>query len=141
MRIRIAKTIDVVQSRRACPGEAVVEGLDQADAERAEHGAGQVADPAEHGRGEREQAEREAGVEADVVSRRRRSRPPTPASAPAMRNVNEIVRLTSMPIIAAASLSWAVARIALPCRVYWTSHTSTISTGTVTRTTISWSQV
>ncbi len=31
-----------------------------------------------------------------------------------MRNVNEIVRLTSMPIIAAASRSWAVARIAFP---------------------------
>ena len=40
--------------------------------------------------------------------------PAAPASAPATRNVNEIVRLTSMPIIAAASLSWAVARIAFP---------------------------
>ena len=39
-----------------------------------------------------------------------------------MRNVNEIVRLTSMPIIAAASLSCAVARIALPCRVLDEPH-------------------
>ena len=67
--------------------------------------------------------------------------PAAPARPPAMRNVNEIVRLTSMPIIAAASLSCAVARIALPCRVYWTSHTSSTSTGTVTRTTNSRSHV
>ena len=37
-------------------------------------------------------------------------------------NVNEIVRLTLMPIIAAASWSWAVARIALPCFVERTSQ-------------------
>jgi hypothetical protein len=58
-----------------------------------------------------------------------------------MRKVNEIVRLTSMPIIAAASLSCAVARIALPCLVYWTSHMSSTSTGTVTSTTKRRSQV
>ena len=40
--------------------------------------------------------------------------PAAPASAPARRNVTEIVRLTSMPIIAEASVSCATARIALP---------------------------
>ena len=58
-----------------------------------------------------------------------------------MRNVNEIVRLTSIPIIAAASLSWAVARIALPWRVYRTSQTRPSRTGTVTTRTNSRSHV
>ena len=56
-------------------------------------------------------------------------------------NVKEIVRLTLMPIIAAASRSCAVARIALPCRVRCTSHISASSTGTVIITTISFSHV
>ena len=56
-------------------------------------------------------------------------------------NVNEIVRLTSMPIIAAASRSCAVARIALPCRVRCTSHINASNTGTVIRTTMSFSHV
>ena len=34
-----------------------------------------------------------------------------------MKNVIEIVRLTLMPIIAEASVSWETARIALPCFV------------------------
>ena len=60
------KTIDSVQSEPgACQVSALVEGLDQADQQRAEHGAGQVADPAEHGGGERDQPELEALVEAD----------------------------------------------------------------------------
>ena len=45
------------------------------------------------------------------------STPAAPASAPPRAKVNEIVRLTLMPISRAASWSWAVARIALPCRV------------------------
>jgi hypothetical protein len=49
--------------------------------------------------------------------------------------VNEIVRLTLMPIIAEASVSWAVARIALPCRVLFTSQVRSTSTGSVTSTT------
>ena len=48
------------------PGEALVEGLDEADHERAEDGAGEVADPAEHGGGERDQPELEARVVAHV---------------------------------------------------------------------------
>ena len=68
--------------------------------------------------GERDQAELEALVEPDAreVEGDRRD-PAAPASAPAIMNVNEIVRLTLMPIIALASMSCAVARIALPCRV------------------------
>ena len=45
-----------------------------------------------------------------------------------------------MPIIAAASLSWATARIAFPCLVLWTSQTRQISVGIVTTKTISWFQ-
>ena len=56
--------------------------------------------------------------------------PAAPASAPASRNVTEIVRLTSIPIIAEASVSCATARIAFPCFVDRTNHDSTISTGT-----------
>ncbi len=56
-------------------------------------------------------------------------------------NVKEIVRLTSIPIIAAASRSCAVARIALPCRVYCTSHIRSSRTGIVMTTTISFSHV
>ena len=80
MRMRIAKTIDCVQSLPGeCHVQALVERLDEADAERAEHGAGQVADPAEHGRGERDQPELEAGVvahlpEVEGVERARRRR-------------------------------------------------------------------
>ena len=48
--------------------------------------------------------------------------PAAPASEPASRNVTEIVRLTSMPIIAEASVSWATARIALPCFVERTNQ-------------------
>ena len=55
--------------------------------------------------------------------------PAAPASAPASRNVTEIVRFTSMPIIADASVSWAVARIAFPCFVELTNHESTSSSG------------
>ena len=46
-------------------GESLVEGLDEADHERADDGAGEVADPAEHGSGERDQPELEPLVEAD----------------------------------------------------------------------------
>ena len=46
------------------PVEAFVERLDAADQDRAEHGAGQVADAAEHRGGERDQPELEALVEA-----------------------------------------------------------------------------
>src|ERR687896_2520220 len=56
------------------------------------------------------------------------------ASEPAMAKVMEIVRLTLIPIIAAASGSWATARIALPWRVYVTNHVSSASTGSVMTT-------
>src|SRR3954471_24831654 len=62
--------------------------------------------------------------------------PATPASAPAIRNVNEIVRFTLMPIIAAASWSCAVARIALPWRVFWTSQMRRNRIGNVVTATI-----
>ena len=44
-------------------------------------------------------------------------RPAAPASAPPSAKVNEMIRLTLMPISRAASWSCAVARIALPVRV------------------------
>src|SRR4051812_2876981 len=50
----------------AVPAQTLVEGLDEADAERAEHGARQVADTAEHGGGERDQAELVARVVTDL---------------------------------------------------------------------------
>ena len=77
--------------------------------------------PPEHGGGERDQAELEAGVVADVELEQE-EQPPTPASPPASANVNEIVRVTLTPTIAAASWSCAAARIALPCRVARTSQ-------------------
>ena len=48
--------------------------------------------------------------------------PAAPASDPARRNVTEIVRFTSMPIIAEASVSWETARIAFPCFVERTNQ-------------------
>ena len=51
------------------------------------------------------------------------------------------VEALPIPIIAAASRSWAVARIAFPCRVRWTSQVSAISTGMVITSTISRAQV
>ena len=55
--------------------------------------------------------------------------PAAPASEPASRNVTEIVRLTSMPIIAEASVSCETARIAFPCFVERTNQESTTSSG------------
>ena len=52
--------------------------------------------------------------------------------------MNEIVRLTFTPMIAAASGSCDVARIALPCRVDLTSQLSRSRTGMVTSTAKSW---
>ena len=49
-----------------------------------------------------------------------------------MRNVIAIVRLMSTPIRPAASGSWAVARIALPCFVLPTNQLSANSSGIVT---------
>ena len=64
--IRIVKTTVVVQpGTRRVPGQALDEGLDQTDEQRAENGPGQIADPPEHGGGERDQPDREAGVVAD----------------------------------------------------------------------------
>ena len=50
--------------------------------------------------------------------------PAAPASAEPMKNVTTMTRSTSIPIIAAASRSKAVARIALPSRVRATSSVS-----------------
>ena len=47
--------------------------------------------------------------------------PAAPASAEPMKKVDTITRSTSIPIIDAASRSYAVARIALPSRVRATS--------------------
>ena len=44
--------------------------------------------------------------------------------------MTEIVRLTSIPIIADASRSWATARIALPCFVCRTNQVRSRSSGT-----------
>ena len=52
--------------------------------------------------------------------------PAAPASAEPMKNVTTITRSTSMPIIAAASRSNEVARIALPVCVRCTNSVSTI---------------
>ena len=54
-----------------------------------------------------------------------------------MKNVTEIVRLTLIPIIADASVSWATARIAFPCRVERTNQVRTRSTGMTIRNTAS----
>ena len=62
---------------------------------------------------------------------RKNTRPATAASDPARKKVTEIVRLTSMPIIADASVSWATARIAFPCRVELTNQLRTTSVGTM----------
>ena len=43
--------------------------------------------------------------------------------------MTEIVRFTSMPIIAEASVSWATARIALPCFVERTNQERTMRSG------------
>ena len=57
--------------------------------------------------------------------------PAAPASAEPMKNAMTITRSTSMPIIAAASRSYAVARIAFPTRVYDTKTVSAAINATV----------
>ncbi len=66
--MRIEKTIDSVQSLPGvCQVRPSLNAWMKPMHERAEHGAGQVADAAEHGGRERDQAEREAGVVADLA--------------------------------------------------------------------------
>ena len=64
-----------------------------------------------------------------IWNSRKYTRPATAASDPARKKVTEIVRLTLMPIIADASVSWATARIAFPCRVELTNQLSATSVG------------
>ena len=80
IRMRIEKTIDCVQSLPGrVPAQAFVERLDEADAQRAEHGAWQVADPAEHGGGEGDQPELRSRCRSGPRrSRARRRSPPAP---------------------------------------------------------------
>src|SRR3954447_13957908 len=49
------------------PAQPLVERLDEPDAERAEHGAGEIPDAAEHGSSERDESELEAGVVANLA--------------------------------------------------------------------------
>ena len=66
--MRIEKTIDCVQSLPGeCQRSPSLNAWMKPMQHRAEHGAGQVADPAEHGRGERDQPELEARVVAHLA--------------------------------------------------------------------------
>ena len=68
IRIRIANTIDCVQSLPgACQVRVLLNDWIMPMQERAENGARQVADPAEHGGRERDQPELEPLVELDDV--------------------------------------------------------------------------
>ena len=82
--MRIPKTIDCVQSLPGvCQLQSLVERLDEADDQRTEHRARQVADSAQHGGRECDQPELEARVVAhlpevegiDATRRRPRVRP------------------------------------------------------------------
>ena len=64
-------------------------------------------------------------IEAAVGTRRANITPAAPASAEPITNVKTITRSMSMPIIAAASRSNDVARMALPVRVRVTRIQST----------------
>ena len=69
IRIRIENTIDSVQSEPgACQLSPSLNAWMQADQDRAEHGAGQVADAAEHGGGERDQPELKPWSKRTVVA-------------------------------------------------------------------------
>jgi len=59
-RMRMVKT--TVSPQFLAEANALVEALDESDEDTAEHRAGQAADAAQHGRGERDQAELEAQV-------------------------------------------------------------------------------
>ena len=136
--IRSPKTIDRVQSLPGvCQSRPSLNAWMSPIVSPPSKRAGEVPDTAEHGRRERDQAELEALVVADGGEVEEEESPAAPASPPASANVNEIVRLTLMPIIAAASGSCEVARIALPCLVDLTSHVSASSTGIVIRMTAS----
>src|SRR5262249_29107515 len=52
---------------RRVPREALVERLDEPDEDGAQHRAGEVSDPAEHGSGEGYEPELEAAVEANLI--------------------------------------------------------------------------
>ena len=96
------------------PRAAVGQLLDAADDEPAEHRAADVADPAHHRRGERDQAGLNPWKYQTWSDRaRRRGRRRRPACRRAGRSARSCV-LTLIPISRAASGSCAVARIALP---------------------------
>src|SRR5256885_16162717 len=66
-----------------------------------------------------------------MLTSTRKRRPATAASEPATAKVIEIVRLTLIPIMAAASRSCAVARIDFPWRGEVTDPVRGVSTGKV----------
>ena len=81
------------------------ERLGEPDREPAEHGPGEVADAADDGGGERLQPGLEAHVRVELLVDEPVNTPAAPASAEPMKNVAAITRLTSIPIISAASRS------------------------------------
>ena len=89
----------------------------QADQESAKHRARDAADAADDGGCEAFQPRDEAHEVVDSWKTSPTITPAAPASAEPMKKVETITRSTSIPIIAAASRSKAVARIALPSRV------------------------
>ena len=99
------------------PSDAYVlvgHGPDDADEEPADHRPGQVAYAPKDRRRERVESLLKPTLKTVMPLKSPYITPEAPARMPARRNVMEIVRLTLMPTIAAASLSWATARIAFP---------------------------
>ena len=112
-RIRISMQKTTASVQRGSEHEVARAG-DDPDQHAAQEGALDVADAAQDRGGKAIQAAAEAlEVPGRVVVEAEDQCPPAPASAPPIRNVSAIVWLMSMPIIAAASRSWAVA--ASPC--------------------------
>ena len=144
--MRIPKTIDVVHAGPGAlssrvPREPFVEGLEEPDQDRAEHGPREVADAPEHGGRERDQAEREPVVEADgrVVEGEDHARGAGEPTGDQERERDRPVDVDAHHGRGVLVLRRRPHRLAL--RVYWTSHMSRTRTGTVTSTTNSRSHV
>ena len=92
--------------------------LDHAEQQAAEQGAAQVADAAQHGGGERLDADQEADVElGDAEAGGVCSKAATPAMAPPSTKTSMMTRSLLTPISAAVSGSWATARTPRPSRL------------------------
>ena len=112
--------------------------LDEPDEQSAEHRARDAADAAYDRRGEALEAGKEPHEVEDLAEHQAEHHAGCSARTEPMKKVEAMTRSTSIPIIAAASRSNAVARIAFPSFVRATSRVRATISPTLVATTATW---